>query len=269
MFKNTGDLSFYLGISFIVLALIGLLSTFVLVARTSIDQAKLDKLIEVGKWFIVSVAIVIGSTIVSDSFREREQDVKELEVFDKYVSTITEADGIEKRWLLAEYFSFVAPPGELRKSWEAYKATIKPRLDEYREDKAKLSNLASKDQPSETDKQEITHLKNKTEALEKSLVSQSLPVKTISEEWLIIAGGDSTLEAARDELNKAKKVSPDARIYKKGNQFRTVIPNFLSRDEAIKRLPEVKRVVNADAYINVLKNWCTSVQENGDYLVCN
>lgn len=267
MFKNTGDLSFYLGISVITLAFLWLLFIYILVAVKSIDQTKVDKLIDVGKWFFVSIAIVVGATIINDGFKEREEDIKEIEIFGKYVSTITEADGIEKRWLLAEYFSIVAPPGELRKSWESYKAITKPQLEEHRANIARLAELNSIKNPTTEAKQEIVQLDNKIKVQEKSLVSQSLPVKPVLEEWLIIVGNDTSLEAARDELNKARKVSPDARIYKKGSTFTTVIPNLVSRDEAIRRLPQMKLSVNSNAYI--LKDWCTSVQDTGDFLVCN
>ena len=270
MFANTGNLSFWLGIGFILLALLGVLITYSLIKKNSIEVGKLEKLIELGKWFIVSVAIVVGATIIGDGFKEREQDVKEMEVFDKYVTTIVEADGIEKRWLLAEYFSIVAPDGELRKSWETYKAIIKPSLDEYRANKAKLTDLSAKEQPTESEIKEIAKLQEINEVFEQSLVtsSESEP-KPNFEEWLIIAGGDMTIEAARDELNKAKKISPEAKIYKKGNMFRTVISNFFSRSDANNRLPDVKKIVNSDAYVVRLSSWCKSVQDNGDYLTCN
>jgi hypothetical protein len=270
MFTNTGNLSFYLGISFIGLAFLGLLSVVILVIKSKIDPAKIDKLIEVGKWFIVSVAIVVGASIISDGFKEREQDIKEIMVFDKYTATVTKADGLEERRLLAEYFATVAPPGALRESWKSYKELTDKQIEKNMADIAAKAAIDALQNPTDEQKLKSEQLAKTIEAQNKPLISQNLPpVKPVSEEWLIIAGGDSTIEAARNELNKARKVSPDARIYKKGNMFRTVIPNFANRDEANRRLPEVKRVVNSDAYINVLKNWCTSVEENGDFLICN
>ena len=270
MFSNTGNLSFYLGISFILIAFIGLVVTYRLVKKNTIEEGKLEKLIDLGKWFIASVAIVIGATIIGDGFKEREQDVKEIEIFDKYVSTVTEAEGIEKRWLLAEYFSKVAPPGELRKSWESYKTTIEPSLKEYRESKAKLTELAAIAQPTESVKQEIVKLQEKTEVFEQRIVANPVsPIKSNVQEWLIVAGGDTTIEAAQDELNKAKKISPDAKIYKKGNMYRTVIPHFYSKTEADNSLSTAKNTVNPDAYIVGINSWCKSVQDNGTYITCS
>lgn len=270
MFTNTGNLSFYMGVVFILLAFTGLLVTYWLVKNNSIEEGKLAKLVDLGKWFIASVAIVVGATIIGDGFKEREQDIKEIDVFDKYVTTVTEADGIEKRWLLAEYFSIVAPDGELRKSWEAYKTSIKPSLEEYRANKAKLADLSDKKEQTESDLKQIATLEKKTQALEQSLVAvPNNQTKPISQEWLIITGADATVEAARDELSKAKKISPDARIYKKGNMFRTVIPNFFSRREALGRLTDVQKTVNSGAYVVTSNGWCSNAQDNGDYSICN
>jgi hypothetical protein len=275
MIHNTSNLTIFFGIGIILLTLAGLIAAFVIVRKNIIEPDKLDKLIELGKWFIASVAIVVGTAIVSDSFKEREQDVAEIGVFDKYVTTITEADGIEKRWLLAEYFSIVAPPGELRDSWAHYKDYLKPKLDEYRANKERIVDLASKEQPTESDQVEIAKLQQQTTLVEQSLVNRQTPIdqssgnKANADEWAIFSGGDTTIEAAKFELNKARKISPDAQIYKKGNWFRTVIPHFSDRDDALNRLPEVKRVVNANAYINRISDWCPNPAAGAEYVTCN
>jgi len=270
MFTNTGSLSFYLGIGFILLAFIGVLFAYRLI-RSDLNDEKVEKLIELGKWFIVSVALVVSATIVGDGFREREQDVKEIEVFDKYVSTITEADGIEKRWQLAEYFSIVAPAGELRTSWENYKKVVEKHLEEYRAGKEKLNELTNLPKPNEEQKQQIVNLAEKTENYEQPLVETRQEVSRIvtqPQQWLIVAGGDKTLAAAQDELKKAQKISSNAQIYKKGNMFRTVITGFGSRIEALTRLERARSEVNKDAYIVGLQGWCKSVESGDGYLIC-
>ena len=269
MFANTSSLSLYLGITFIVIALIGSVAIAWVILRTAIEQAKLDKLIEIVKWFVISVAVVVGASIVSDSFKEREQDVKEIAVFDKYVTTITEADGVEKRWLLAEYFSFVAPPGELRKSWEAYKVAIKPLLDEYRKDKAERDGLAAKQERTDEENKKLTELQQKTEAQEKSLVSTGEAGESLPDEWLIVAGTDAALASAQDELKKAQGLSGNAKIYKKGENYFTVIRSFTSGEAALTLLPQVKQEVRPDAYIVVAKNLCSNLSDKGDYLECS
>ena len=95
-----------------------------------------DKWIELIKWFIGSVVIVIVTLVIDTGFKEREAGIKEMEVYDKYVEIILNADNIEQRWKLCEYFSIVTPTERLRKRWQAYKDTISP--DYYKWKKVKL-----------------------------------------------------------------------------------------------------------------------------------
>jgi len=274
MFTNTGNLSFYLGIGFILAAFIGLVIAYRLIKGT-MEIGRVEKIIDLGKWFIASVAIVVGATIVSDGFKEREQDIKEFEVFDKYVNTITEADNIEKRMQLAEYFSIVSPEGELRRSWINYKNVVEEHLKDYRTNKQKLEELKNIEQPTEEQQKTIVNLQAKTEKYEEPLIpvqqapAQQTPKKSIdSQEWLIIAGTDTTLAAAQDELKKAQKIGPQARIYKRGSWFLTVIPNFTSRSEAETLLSRAKLEVNKDAYIIRQQGWCKTTEDVGEFLTC-
>src|SRR6476660_1068297 len=162
MFANTSLLSMYLGLGFLALTFLAALAASICIIRGSPEPPKLEKVIDLGKWFVISIALVIGASIVSDSFKEREEDLKEVEVFDKHVDTIIAADGIEKRWLLADYFSIVAPSGEIRTAWSNYKTHIQPDLDDYRASKEQLTQLAAKKDPSDTDRQQITELQGKT-----------------------------------------------------------------------------------------------------------
>ena len=74
---------------------------------------------------------------------------------------------------------------------------------------------------------------------------------------------------AQTELNKAIKISPSAKIFKKGAFFHTVIPGFVSRAEALGRLPQVKQGVRSDAYEILLSSWCTNYLDSGDFIQCN
>ena len=87
-----------------------------------------ENIIELIKWFIGSVVIVVTTLIIDTGFREREAGVKEMEVYDKYVDIILKADNIEQRWKLCEYFSIVTPTERLRTRWQAYKDSIQ---DDY------------------------------------------------------------------------------------------------------------------------------------------
>jgi hypothetical protein len=64
-----------------------------------------DKVIDLIKWSISSVAIVLVTLIIDTGFRERSTGIQEMQVYDKYVDIILKADNIEQRWKLCEYFS--------------------------------------------------------------------------------------------------------------------------------------------------------------------
>lgn len=83
-----------------------------------------DRIIELIKWFIGSVVLVVITLIIDTGFREREAEVREMQVYDKYVDIILSADNIEQRWKLSQYFSIVTPSDRLRQRWIAYKDTI-------------------------------------------------------------------------------------------------------------------------------------------------
>lgn len=144
MLQDTGKLSLLLGVSLIALSLVGIFVIYRLIKNKSLPDGGLDKLIEIGKWFMVSVAIVLATAIVNDGFRERDQDVKEMQVFDKYTTVVLEADGVEKRRLLTEYFASVSPDGRIKTAWENYKKVVEVQVKEYRENQAKLQALTEK-----------------------------------------------------------------------------------------------------------------------------
>lgn len=292
MFSNTGALSFWLGIGFIFLAFIGVLTAYRLSRKEDIDAAKLDKLIDLGKWFIISVALVVGATIVSDGFKEREHDIQEIAVFEKYVSTITEAGGIEKRWLLADYFSMVAPAGELRNSWANYKLHITPELEEYKNGIKELNSLVNKGKKGDLTEAEATkavELLAKTENFEQSLIpptttiapkqvlvtnaKPSSDIKTTSvdsttPEFLIVVGGDKKLDDAKFEMNKGKNAGFETELYKKDGMFRTVISGFSKQTDAYKKLPQAISIFKSGAYVVNAEKWCQNPQSNAEYINC-
>lgn len=94
-----------------------------------------DKWIELIKWFISSVCVVTVTLIIDTGFKEREAGIKEIEVYDKYVDIILQADNIEQRWKLCEYFSIVTPTERLRQRWQAYKDVISKDYKDWKSKK--------------------------------------------------------------------------------------------------------------------------------------
>jgi hypothetical protein len=176
MFSDTGNLSFWLSVFFILISLCGIFVIYSIIKSKTIENENIDKIIELGKWFIVSVAITLSASIINDGFREREQDIKEMEVFDKYVSIILEADSIEKRKLLCEYFASVSPEGPIKKSWEEYELIVDKHIAEISENEKKLIVIANKTEEGTASAAELaekTRLAEKVSALSQSLLPKS------------------------------------------------------------------------------------------------
>jgi hypothetical protein len=266
MLSSVDSFSTIFGLGFLLVTLVAfaILGFMLWRYRDSVQQATVDKIIELAKWYIVSVGIVVAATIVTNAFKEREADVKEIEVFEKHVATITKAGGIEDRWLLAQYFSTVAPKGDLRDSWVSYRDSIKPEVEKYRTDKAEEDRLAAVKQRNPAEEAKLVDLQKSNIKQEKPLV----PRESATQEWAIIAGTDVSVGDAKDELEKAAKVSRLAKIYKLGTQFRTIIPGFATREAAMLVLPDAQAKVNQTAYVVELKSWCNNPRDAGEYVEC-
>lgn len=167
MLANTGTLSFILYGIFIAIAIIGLFIAIYFIRKDNIPPEKLEKIIELAKYTVVSVCIATVTLIVSDLFKEREQDVKELEYFDKYVQDVKKVDGIQERFQLSKYLSIVAPSGELKKSWKDYYDTLQVEYREYlrlKKEKEKLDTIQNPTEDQLIKKQEINEKIDQKEA---------------------------------------------------------------------------------------------------------
>jgi NADH:ubiquinone oxidoreductase subunit 3 (subunit A) len=131
MIEDTGTVSFFLYGIFILITIVALIFAFKQIKNGTIETEKLDKMIELFKYAIVSTAIATVTLVVSNLFKEREQDVKELEYFDKYVNDIKKVDGIQERLQLSKYLSIVAPSGKLKNSWTSYYDAVKVEYKDY------------------------------------------------------------------------------------------------------------------------------------------
>jgi hypothetical protein len=161
MWSNTGTASIVLYGIFMLIALGGSAVAIIIITRGKVDPVKMDKVIELAKYTIVSIAIATVTLIVSNLFKERDQDVKELEYFDKYVQDVKKVDGIEERYLLSKYLSIVAPSGELKKSWKEYHDTLTIEYNEYlhlKREKEKLDTVANPSQDQLMKKQRLTEI---------------------------------------------------------------------------------------------------------------
>ncbi|WP_343689985.1 hypothetical protein [Chitinophaga sp.] len=236
MFENTGAVSFTLYGVFIVITLIALVISFYLILKGSIDPVKLDKMIDLFKYSVVSVAIATVTLIVSDLFKEREQDVKELDYFDKYVDDVKKADGIVERYKLSEYLAIVAPSGELKRSWVNYHKITQVEYDEFLKEQKEKARLDTIKNPTKEEIQQKAQLIEKIELKNSPLVSSS--ATTINPRvYIQIANESQRADAGKLQtvLNNDNFITPG--IENVGKNPGIMIPNMTEvryyRDEEL------------------------------------
>jgi len=169
MLTNIGNTSFILYGIFILITVISMLGAFLFI-RKGYDSHKLDKMIDLFKYTIVTVAIATVTLIISDLFKERELELKELEYFGKYIERVEKADSIRSRYELTRYLSIVAPNGELKKSWQRYYDTLRIEYQEYLRLKKEKEQLDSVRNPTKEQQIEKERLREKIQQKNAPLV---------------------------------------------------------------------------------------------------
>lgn len=131
---NIGIISNILNISLIVIGFIGLLYYSKKIMKANNDEiAKIEKVVDLFKYTLMSVAAVTIVSIVTNLFKEREQQIKELEYFDRYVGKVIQENPRE-RYEIAKYLSIVAPSGDFQKAWLNYFNTISTSVEYIKTD---------------------------------------------------------------------------------------------------------------------------------------
>ncbi|KQT18347.1 hypothetical protein ASG31_06360 [Chryseobacterium sp. Leaf404] len=264
MFKNTANLSLFLYGFFVFVGVISILLVYRIIRNKTFEIEQIDKFLDYFKWVIVTLAISSVTLIISDLFKERDQDIKEVQYFDKYINQVKNQDSIETRYQFVRYLATVAPSGYMKESWENYYDSIKKDYREISLKKTKLAKANNISNPSS--KQIVENLKTKEEL--KLLTAPLTEEKKMSDEWYIIAGGDTTIDEAKNELIKATKININANIIKKGNVFRTVLMGYFSKEAAETDLFSVRKIIRNDAYIVNGTKWCSSLEESQECLIC-
>jgi hypothetical protein len=261
MFTNTGTISFYLYSVFILISIISTVIIYRLLKKNTLESERLDKLIDFFKTVVFTTALGTVALIITDLFKEREQDVKELEYFDKYVQEVKDVNG-QGRLQLSKYLSIVAPSGEMKDSWTAYYKEVQKDYDEYLKAQLELKNDTM---VNITKQQSIKREENQVKV---QLFENPLTNINNNDEWYIIASGDANMDDANYELKKAIKINANSKIMKKGNSYRTVLVGYSSKTEADIYLQEVKEKINKTAYIVNKNSWCHQIENSNECLIC-
>lgn len=269
MFSSPGSLSVLLGCILFTLALLGLIYTVRLIRRDTPAQ-QITQIISLGKWFMISVAPILTASIINDGFREREQDMRQMEFYDKYVDVITQSKGIEIRWRLTEYFASVAPNEEMRSGWVDYQKLLKPKYDEYQKIQLAKNSLMVKEVKTEKDLHNIKVYNHRQNLI--NLEFQPIVQSTLVEEehWGMIISTDKTLKEAQFELSEAAKKGFEGQIYKKSNYYVTVLGSFQSKRGATEIIEDVQSALTKKGVYTVdIKSWCPNPIGNGKCVECS
>lgn len=161
--------------------------------------------IELVKWFMGSVVIVIVTLVIESGFKERETGIEEMKIYNEYVDIILKADNIEERWKLAEYFAIVTPTQRLRERWVNYQSIL---VDDYKRYKG-LDSVEAQivSNPTETMIDSLVVIQQEKKEVGGSLVNKSN--FQLAEQYES-AGFEALLSKDISEAIKNFKMSEDA-----------------------------------------------------------
>lgn len=270
---NTSDISIFLYLFFVLIALAGMAFIFYLITKSKLESDKIDRIIDVFKSVIITSAIGTVTLIIADQFKERKQDLDEMTAFKDYLPYVTDStSSLDDKIYFCKFMVAAAPEGALRVAWQHWESDllIKDSLIKSLSKQIKTEEAVMEKQPEKATQEQIAHVLQ-LEA-QKQNILQDVKAK-ISNTFLVVLGADKTLNEAQPELMFAKNIDQAATVYKKGSWYRTVIPVPSNYDDA-KRIADL--VINQpgrkrQAYIVSLKSWCktTNFSQKDSCTLCN
>jgi hypothetical protein len=161
--------------------------------------------------------------VIGDHFKERDQDVEELQYFNTYVGDVKKADGVIERLRHVTYIFTVAPDGPMKDSWERYLTLVRREKEEL----DSLQRLVKSLEISDTSGSITTSQKLLLDSSKQKVEQLNTPLDKNEDKhegtYRVILGTDVSIEAAQTELEKAQKLKPNATIEERGNLFITLI----------------------------------------------
>ena len=244
-----------------------------LIGKSAIGEEKFEKILEVAKWYLISVAVVLAGKIIEAGFKEREVGMNEMQLYDKYIDKIIDSKNLEQKFALTEYYSTVTPTDRLRERWIAYHNIVNKKYLEYKtiqeekesliKDLTEVINDTTQAEAVENKKENIKQLQQRLDVLDNEFGED--------EEYLVQLGvypGDEA--AARTKIKKeflAKGLSV-LFFQNSENQFAIMSEIFYDRVEARDFLNFVKLEKGYKAaFIKKANAYCNSV-EYDKYILC-
>lgn len=128
--SDTGKISLYFYLAFIIIAIVATILLYSFLKKGTLENDKIDKLVDFFKTVVYTTAFGAVALIVSNLFKEREQNLKEIEHFEKYIQEVKDVKGDGRRQL-TKFLSIVAPKGEMREAWKGYNDEVERQHEAY------------------------------------------------------------------------------------------------------------------------------------------
>ena len=225
------------------------------------DFEKYKYKVELFKWLIGSVALVVMTTIIDWGFKDRAAGLQELEQYDKYATEliVLNNDPVKKR-MLAQFFSKVTPSEKLRQGWEKYYLEVNAEYRKFLRDDSiardKLKRLKTTENLSPVEKEEKEKLEIQVNETRR-IINQPiiLPDKAVVPVVYIHIGREEIRDQARELTAKIVELgykAPGIELIESARNLKqNEIRYFRQSDEAVARiLQEVLADSQMEAKVN-------------------
>ncbi|MEO8149047.1 MAG: hypothetical protein ABI723_15480 [Bacteroidia bacterium] len=229
------------------------------------SEEKLKIVIDIVKWIIGSVVLVIVTTIIDTGFKEREMAIKEMAKFDSYIDMVTSADKLVERKRLAQFFKTMTISKDVQARWSDYYEIVSKEYDDtlaVRVAKQDTLNLLlKKPMKNETDSQKIQQIQQDINGLNYQLISNISPTNAVQIKNINIATAheqvgyealkDGDFKTAADNFKAAEDNYPTLH-----NNYELSRLLAKKSDELSKAVTEEeKQNILAATYDTILKNY--------------
>jgi cell division septation protein DedD len=99
-------------------------------------------------------------------------------------------------------------------------------------------------------------------------LARAQQLETLNDTWIIVVGGDRSLDEAADEVSRAQRAGYTPTLYLKQGWYRTTVGPFPTKSDADRTNIAVSATLRNGAYVVNLKSWCPQPSPKDKYVEC-
>jgi hypothetical protein len=99
-------------------------------------------------------------------------------------------------------------------------------------------------------------------------LKQAQQLQTQTDQWIIIVGGDKTIQNAKPEMDRAIAAGYAPTLYLKDGWYRTTVGPFPTQSDGDRTNIAVRASLREGAYVVNLKTWCPNPKPSDQYTDC-